>query len=672
MRSGTLFSSGLVCALSSLIPGAHAQFPPPREGITVVQSKFHENLGLSFKEPGICETTPGVKSYSGYVHLPPNFLGGEGLQDFPINTFFWFFEARKDPANAPLAIWLNGGPGSSSMMGLLEENGPCFVGADSQSTYLNPWSWNNEVNMLYIDQPVQTGFSYDVPTNVTVQLSEDNPSTPIITPTDFGGDAVPATNYTFQIGTVGSQKWSQTTNTTELSAHALWHFLQTWLADFPHYSSADDRISLWAESYGGHYGPGIFRFFQAQNKKLATGNGRLKERYPGARRLHLDTLGLINGAVDWEILAEAGIEFPVNNTYDLQLYNTTYHAALQHNWTRPDGWRDRLLTCRSAIGPHPIPIHTDPSDPPAPPPLNDTITAFCSNLSHDLNAALLDTFPSISGRAQFDIAHPRRDPFPPPHLYGYLTSSSTLAALGVPVNYSAVSEAANQVFEESFDILRGGYLETLAALLDEDVNDDEEKVQVHLVYGDRDYGANWLNGERTSLAVPWRGAEGFAEALYTPLVLTPGEGGDEDEDETSFGLTRQTGRFSFTRVFQSGHEVPAYQPAAAHAIFQRANARRDIATGRVRVDEEYTTDRGLRDAWTVRSTVPEFPRPRCYVLVPGSCEPEVWRTVVDGTAVVKDYFVVGRRGEDGGEVYFEYEDDGSQRVVENGMDSEEL
>lgn len=32
-------------------------------------------------------------------------------------------------------------------MGLLQENGPCFIGNDSNSTYLNPWSWNNEVNM---------------------------------------------------------------------------------------------------------------------------------------------------------------------------------------------------------------------------------------------------------------------------------------------------------------------------------------------------------------------------------------------------------------------------------------------------------------------------------------------------------------------------------------------
>lgn len=61
------------------------------------------------------------------------------------HSFFWFFESRKDPHKAPLSIWLNGGPGGSSMMGALSENGPCFVNSDSNSTHLNPWSWNNEV-----------------------------------------------------------------------------------------------------------------------------------------------------------------------------------------------------------------------------------------------------------------------------------------------------------------------------------------------------------------------------------------------------------------------------------------------------------------------------------------------------------------------------------------------
>ncbi len=90
-----------------------------------------------------------MKSYSGYIHLPPGTLEDLGEpQNYSINTFFWFFESSKDPVNAPLAIWMNGGPGSSSMLGLLDENGPCYVNPDSNSTTLNPFSWNNEGELI--------------------------------------------------------------------------------------------------------------------------------------------------------------------------------------------------------------------------------------------------------------------------------------------------------------------------------------------------------------------------------------------------------------------------------------------------------------------------------------------------------------------------------------------
>jgi len=71
---------------------------------------------VRFKETStICETTPGVHSYAGYVDL-----GGSGVGGDEAHAFFWFFEARRTPDTAPVTLWLNGGPGSDSLVGLFE------------------------------------------------------------------------------------------------------------------------------------------------------------------------------------------------------------------------------------------------------------------------------------------------------------------------------------------------------------------------------------------------------------------------------------------------------------------------------------------------------------------------------------------------------------------------
>ncbi|KAK7574415.1 hypothetical protein V9T40_011606 [Parthenolecanium corni] len=75
------------------------------------------------------------------------------------NIFFWFFRKEgKDWDSAPLVLWLQGGPGCSSLYGLFEENGPFFV--TKRGLKRRKYSWTKDFNVLYIDQPIGSGFSF--------------------------------------------------------------------------------------------------------------------------------------------------------------------------------------------------------------------------------------------------------------------------------------------------------------------------------------------------------------------------------------------------------------------------------------------------------------------------------------------------------------------------------
>ena len=99
--------------------------PVNATGVKTITSP--QGASIRFKQPGkdggICETTPGVDDYAGYISLNPT-----------TNMFFWFFEARTNPSEKPLTLWLNGGPGSDSLIGLLqgmkEPDKPCRNSTD--------------------------------------------------------------------------------------------------------------------------------------------------------------------------------------------------------------------------------------------------------------------------------------------------------------------------------------------------------------------------------------------------------------------------------------------------------------------------------------------------------------------------------------------------------------
>ena len=199
------------------------------------------SLCVSSVGAGTLETHSGgfgpenVTQHSGYIAVNQK-NGNDG------HLFYWMFEARHDPASAPLVLWLTGGPGCSSELAVFYEQGPYRLDADGGITS-NPHSWTEIANILFVDQPVGTGFSF----------------------------ADDSTAYV---------------KTEDGVAADMWEFLQTFMKEFPQYAQLDFFVT--GESYAGHYVPAISSRILANNKKLGAAE----------RKINLQGLAIGNGLVD--------------------------------------------------------------------------------------------------------------------------------------------------------------------------------------------------------------------------------------------------------------------------------------------------------------------------------------------------------------------------------------
>ncbi|KAJ4709578.1 Carboxypeptidase [Melia azedarach] len=159
---------------------------------------------------------PEVKfsQFSGYVTVDEKH--GRAL-------FYWLTEAATNPENKPLVLWLNGGPGCSSVAyGASEEIGPFRINRNGSSLHLNKNSWNREANIIFLESPAGVGFSY--------------------------------TNTSSDLKTSGDNRTAQ---------DAL-IFLIRWLSRFPQYKYREFYLA--GESYAGHYVPQLAKKIHDYNK----------------------------------------------------------------------------------------------------------------------------------------------------------------------------------------------------------------------------------------------------------------------------------------------------------------------------------------------------------------------------------------------------------------------
>jgi len=163
--------------------------------------------------PGFKGDLPSTH-YSGY--LPTGKLSGG-----PGQLHYWFIESTNDPASDPVVLWLNGGPGSSSLIGLLTENGQIVTNDNSlketvdgvPQVFVNEYAWTKSANVLWLESPKGVGFSY----------------------------------------CEGATKNSECVNTDESTAQDAYEFLVNFFAAYPEYSS--NKFYITGESYAGIYIP---------------------------------------------------------------------------------------------------------------------------------------------------------------------------------------------------------------------------------------------------------------------------------------------------------------------------------------------------------------------------------------------------------------------------------
>lgn len=183
--------------------------------------------------PGSDKVSINFKHYSGFFQVSDTHF-----------LHYWFVESQNDATTDPLIFWFNGGPGCSSLDGLLNEMGPYVVNYDGKTLRENEFAWNKNASVVYIESPAGVGYSYS--TNGNITTSDDQTS---------------LENY---------------------------NAVKAFFEEFP--SFRNHKVFIMGESYGGVYVPTLtariisgLNEFDIDLRGIALGNGYVNEK------LNIDT-----------------------------------------------------------------------------------------------------------------------------------------------------------------------------------------------------------------------------------------------------------------------------------------------------------------------------------------------------------------------------------------------
>ncbi|KDN49353.1 hypothetical protein RSAG8_02055, partial [Rhizoctonia solani AG-8 WAC10335] len=374
--------------------------------------------------------------------------------------WFWFFAARNNPDTAPLSLWLNGGPGSSSMIGLFQEVGPCRINQDETTVSRNPYAWNEYSNMLFIDQPIGTGYSHG---ELVVSTSRD-------------------------------------------AAVAVWKMLQIFFADpkFSKYATRD--FAIWTESYGGHYGPAFALYFLDQNAAIDAGkiNGT---------KINLKVLSIANGLTDPYSQYPGYVKYAMSNPYHPLVNESTIRSANESLYG-PGGCMDQIKECNLN--------------------LNDT---ECSTAGNYCNENILE--PLAGDYDFYDVRVKSPSPYPY-NITKLLTDYSFMAQIGAESNWIQTNRQAYGNFAAT-----GEWVKSFRPDLEKVIN---AGVRTLILAGDADYICNYIGLESMVAALQTKFKSKYNQQKWKKWTVSG----------TAAGQYKNSGTFSYLRVYQAGHEVPAY------------------------------------------------------------------------------------------------------------------